>query len=203
MVADDPESFADLDGHQDPEEEKPEEETESKEVSEAMDRAAREREVRLAKQLLDSHAEWVRTQTSGYDDPLTGVCYAPIPTTIGPRDRTANDPLRRDANGNPVPDSEAKGAPHTQLGTRTSESQGGNPKYRQGMEYDKDGKPVRRVDHTNHGRSNHTNPHQHRFDPKTGKIGDNEPLSPPDKQQTPDPLGNGPTNANRVVPKPQ
>jgi RHS repeat-associated protein len=106
-------------------------------------------------------------------------------------DRTSQDELRRDENGNPIPDPEAKGAPHSQLGTKTSKSQRGNPKYKQSMEFDENGKPVRRVDHTDHGRANdprnpHTNPHEHQIDPDTGKIGPNKPLPPqPELQPIP------------------
>jgi RHS repeat-associated protein len=100
-------------------------------------------------------------------------------TNNPPADRTAENELRRDANGKAIPDPEANGAPHTQLGTRTSKSQKGNPRYRQGMEFDKNGKPVRRVDHTNHGRKNHPNPHMHDVDPSTGKIGPALPLPNP------------------------
>jgi hypothetical protein len=76
-------------------------------------------------------------------------------------DRTSNDPLRRDANGKSIPDPEAEGVAHTQLGTKTSKSQAGNPKYGQGMEFDKNGTSVRRLDQTNHGRSDHPNPQEH------------------------------------------
>lgn len=58
--------------------------------------------------------------------------------------------------GEPMPDVDV---PHTQLGTR----EGGKGKYRQTMEFDKDGRPTRRIDWTDHGRVDHTNPHQHRY----------------------------------------
>src|SRR5262249_18190294 len=90
--------------------------------------------------------------------------------------RTAEDGLRREANGKAIPDPEAEGAAHSQLGTRTSKSQAGNPKYKEAMEFDANGKPVRQIQFTNHGRKTHPNPHQHKFDPKTGKRGKAEPL---------------------------
>jgi len=62
-------------------------------------------------------------------------------------------PLTED--GVHIPDADA---PHTQLGTR----EGSN--YPQAREFDKDGKPVRDIDFTDHGRPDkHTNPHQHRW----------------------------------------
>jgi RHS repeat-associated protein len=95
--------------------------------------------------------------------------------------RTAQDPLRKDANGKAIPDPEAQGADHSQLGTKTSNSQAGNPQYKQAMEYDANGNPVRRVDFSNHGRSDHPNPHEHPIDPNTGKIGPPQPLPPTPK----------------------
>jgi RHS repeat-associated protein len=74
--------------------------------------------------------------------------------------RTKKDPLRRDKHGNPIPDPEAKGVPHTQLGTK----QGRNGAYKQAREFDSNGKPVRDIDFTDHGRpQNHSNPHQHKY----------------------------------------
>ena len=184
MVADDPESFADLNGHGPPDEDNEEEDREEDTELDQIHEALRQVEARQAKELLDAHQAWVATQTKGYDDPLTGACYAP---PAGPNDRTANDELRRDANGNPIPDPNAKGAAHTQMGTRTSKSQTGSPTYRQGMEYDENGKPVRRIDHTNHGRKDHPNPHQHMIDPNTGKIGPPQPMPPPPTPPPPPP----------------
>ncbi|MFZ0564650.1 MAG: RHS repeat-associated core domain-containing protein, partial [Chlamydiales bacterium] len=72
-------------------------------------------------------------------------------------------PLPRDDYGVPIPDTDA---PHSQLGTRT----GSKGKYPQAREFDKDGKPVRDIDFTDHGRpEEHTNPHQHKYkDNETG-----------------------------------
>lgn len=75
--------------------------------------------------------------------------------------RFPDRPLPRDKNGNPAPDPEAEGA-HTQLG----QTQGRKGKYDQGREFDADGKPVRDIDFTDHGRpGQHTNPHQHDYVP--------------------------------------
>ncbi|GAA4019535.1 hypothetical protein GCM10022232_74660 [Streptomyces plumbiresistens] len=61
--------------------------------------------------------------------------------------------------GEPAPDPAAAGYPHTQLGVKGSRR---NPPYAQAREFDADGKPVRDVDFTDHGRpQNHDNPHQH------------------------------------------
>jgi RHS repeat-associated protein len=89
--------------------------------------------------------------------------------TNSSQDRTSADELRRDANGRAVPDPEAKGNPHTQLGTRQSKSRPGTS-YRQAREFDANGKPVKDIDFTDHGRpQNHPNPHQHTYDSQTGK----------------------------------
>ena len=83
--------------------------------------------------------------------------------------------LPRDKHGNPVPDTSA---PHTQLGTK----KGRNGDYTQAREFDANGKPVRDIDFTDHGRpQNHPNPHQHRYVPnETGgslrRLKDAEPL---------------------------
>jgi len=69
--------------------------------------------------------------------------------------------LLRDEKGNPVPDKDTEG-PHTQLGRNVER----NGKYNQAREFDKDGKPVRDIDFTDHGRpQNHLDPHQHRYVP--------------------------------------
>lgn len=83
--------------------------------------------------------------------------------------------LPRDKHGNPIPDSNA---PHTQLGTK----KGRNGDYTQAREFDANGRPVRDIDFTDHGRpQNHPNPHQHRYVPnETGgtlrRLKDAEPL---------------------------
>lgn len=59
-------------------------------------------------------------------------------------------------------------------------------KYPQSREFDEQDRPVRDIDHTDHGRPDlHTNPHQHRYlpDPTGGtpQRGPSEPLpSPPE-----------------------
>ncbi|MDR3624797.1 MAG: hypothetical protein P4L16_06635, partial [Chlamydiales bacterium] len=73
---------------------------------------------------------------------------------------TPDRPLPRDEKTKePLPDTSD---PHTQLGTRD----GRNGPYAQAREFDENGKPVRDIDFTNHGRPNdHTNPHQHMYTP--------------------------------------
>lgn len=86
-------------------------------------------------------------------------------------------PLPQTPEGVKISDTDTE---HTQLGTR--ESKKGKGKYPQAREFDKNGKPVRDIDFTDHDRPhNHTNPHQHRWDenPTGGsKIRDkkNQPL---------------------------
>ncbi len=84
--------------------------------------------------------------------------------------------LPRDINGNPTPDPEASG-PYSQLGRKP----GRNGAYDQAREFDKQGKPVRDIDFTDHGRpSSHPSPHQHRYIPNptggTPQRGPTEPL---------------------------
>jgi len=86
-------------------------------------------------------------------------------------------PLPRDPKTKePVPDVKA---PHTQLGTK----EGRKGPYPQAREFDAQGKPVRDIDFTDHGRRDHTNPHQHRYGPgQTGGTrtrGKPEPLDVP------------------------
>ena len=75
-------------------------------------------------------------------------------------------PLPRDKKGIPIPDTDA---PHTQLGMRDSKRRRGE-RYPQAREFDKNGKPVRDIDFTDHGYPNdHPNPHQHEhLENKTG-----------------------------------
>lgn len=71
-------------------------------------------------------------------------------------------PKGESGEGEPLPDAEALGREHTQLGTK----QGRKGNYTQAREFDKNGKPVRDIDFTDHGRpQNHVNPHQHRWEP--------------------------------------
>jgi len=78
-------------------------------------------------------------------------------------ERTTNDPLPRDEHGVATPESEY---PHTQIGTE----QGSKGPYKQAREWKPDGqggvKPKKDIDFTDHGRpGNHTNPHQHNYEP--------------------------------------
>ncbi len=83
--------------------------------------------------------------------------------------------LPRDPNGNPVRDPEAEGA-HTQLGQK----EGRRGKYDQGREWDANGRPVKDIDFTDHGRpQNHTNPHEHPYLPNpTGGTPQHGPARP-------------------------
>ena len=59
----------------------------------------------------------------------------------------------------PVPEADV---PHTELGTKGSKKRPGET-YPQAREFDKNGKPIRDIDFTDHGTPNkHPNPHQHR-----------------------------------------
>lgn len=77
--------------------------------------------------------------------------------------------LPKDKHGHKTPDSDL---PHTQLGTK----KGRKGDYRQSREWGEkndrgyDGKtPKKDIDWTDHGRKNHTNPHEHKYNPDTGK----------------------------------
>jgi hypothetical protein len=95
------------------------------------------------------------------------------------KSRTAKDPLPRDKRtGQPKPDPEAEGTSHTQLGTK----KGSEGDYKQVREFDKEGKPVRDIDFTDHGRpQNHPKVHQHKYESNptggTMKRGKAEPLN--------------------------
>jgi len=67
----------------------------------------------------------------------------------------------RNSDGTPCPDEdEPIIGPHTQLGKNRDGS------YNQAREFDADGKPVKDIDFTNHGRPNtHPNPHEHPYIP--------------------------------------
>ena len=65
-------------------------------------------------------------------------------------------PSRDPKTGNYLPDPNASGA-HTRLGTRSGRS----GKYTQGATFDASGNFKGRVDATNHGRADHSNPHWH------------------------------------------
>ena len=89
---------------------------------------------------------------------------------------TPDRPLPTDENGVFIPDSDS---PHTQLGKKD----GKKGKYPKAREFGKDGKPVRDIDFTDHGKGKnhpdpHDCPHQHRWEENsTGgslKKGDHE-----------------------------
>jgi membrane protein involved in colicin uptake len=85
--------------------------------------------------------------------------------------------LPRNKHGANMPDPAADGAPHTQLALK----KGRAGTYRQAREWDENGQLVKDIDFTDHGRpENHTNPHQHRYEPNptggTPRRGDPEPL---------------------------
>jgi hypothetical protein len=98
------------------------------------------------------------------------------PATAKPGPHFPERPLPRDPHGNPTPDPEAAGRPHTQLGQK----EGRRGQYDQAREFDASGKPVRDIDFTDHGRKNHPNPHQHQYSPNgtggTPSRGPTEPL---------------------------
>jgi len=75
----------------------------------------------------------------------------------------------------PIPDPEFKNTWHSQLGTR----QGSSGKYPKAREFGPDNKVIREIEFTNHGRSDHPNPHQHRYIPnKTGGTAERGPEEP-------------------------
>lgn len=93
-------------------------------------------------------------------------------------DRTSNDPLRRNKAGVPIPDPEALGVPHTQLGRK----KGRKEVYKQAREFDEKGNIIKDIDFTDHDRpKEHTNPHQHLYEDNptggTKKRGKAEPLN--------------------------
>ncbi|MBL8296833.1 MAG: hypothetical protein JNN30_00665, partial [Rhodanobacteraceae bacterium] len=100
---------------------------------------------------------------------------------VKPGDAFPDRPLPRDpVSGEPVPDAEAVGVPHTQLGTKN----GSKGKYPQAREFDEKGKEVKTRDFTDHGRpGNHTNPHDHIRTPNptggTPRRGSPEPPKEP------------------------
>jgi hypothetical protein len=84
-------------------------------------------------------------------------------------------PLTED--GIPLPD---KDAPHTQLGSKKSKRRPGE-KYPQAREFNKDGKPIKAIDFTDHGEPlKHLNPHEHTYTPNatggTPNRGNPKPL---------------------------
>ena len=180
IVRDNPVSYSDLDGHQ----------ADGFEAEEELEEVEREKEENNLSYPAPDHPTATAPETP-HDDIVTGICYVgsePSMRASEPSpDRTASDPVRRDSNGRLEPDPEAKGAPHTQLGTQQSKNSPGT-QYRQTVEYDKDGNPIRITDHTDHGFKDHSNPHYRDLDPKTQKKGPNVMNPPkPDKPKPPPP----------------
>ncbi len=105
---------------------------------------------------------------------------APVGAT---QPRTAQDPLPRDKDGRPVPDAEAAGNPHTQLGVKDGRA---GPMCKD-VKFDANGKPVKDIDHTDHGRpKEHPDvPHEHPYRPSDGKRMPQQPVDP--KPPTPKP----------------
>ncbi len=86
-------------------------------------------------------------------------------------------PLPMTEDGVPIPDTDDS---HTQLGTKDSKRRPGE-KYPQAREFDKNGKPVKTIDFTDHGEPHiHPNPHEHLYEPNptggTPQRGDPKPL---------------------------
>jgi RHS repeat-associated protein len=93
-------------------------------------------------------------------------------------DRTADDPLPRDKNGNLKPESSR---PHAQLGTRKKGRKG---KYPQGREFGENGDHIKDIDFTDHGRD-HPNPHEHQIIPnETGGTPKRGPARPLNEEKT-------------------
>jgi RHS repeat-associated protein len=117
MVSDDPESFADLDGHQtaDPERDKdPEEEARDKEeLKEILDRLAEKTEEREAREAADSREAFQRfvNGQGGFDDPLTGACYATDPNAGRPTMRSSRPGTRGKPDHQQTADEEAAKRP--------------------------------------------------------------------------------------------
>ncbi len=77
----------------------------------------------------------------------------------------------------PIPDPEAVGTWHTQVGIKKGRS---GYIYPQAREFGPDNKPIKDVDFTNHKRGDHVNPHQHRYLPnKTGGTPKREEIGQP------------------------
>jgi len=100
---------------------------------------------------------WVLSEGGGEGTGESGSGDADSPP---PKNRFPDRELPRSSGGEPIPDPEAKGSAHTQLG----QTEGRKGKYDQAREFDAQGKPVRDIDFTDHGRPKlHTNPHQHEY----------------------------------------
>jgi hypothetical protein len=109
------------------------------------------------------------------DSGLNGfIIFARPPLIIRPvirpgyRPYVPSKPLPKGSNGQHKPDCDL---PHTQLGTRSGKK-GDYPQTKEwGAKGDRgydNNTPKNRTDWTDHGRPNHTDPHRHPFNPKTG-----------------------------------
>ncbi len=103
------------------------------------------------------------------------------PPTRHPGPYAPNRELPTDIkSGVGIPDPEALGRPHTQLGIQESQNKTKNYVYTKAREFDADGIAVRDLEFTDHLRKDHPNPHQHRWIPNetggTRKRGGFEPL---------------------------
>ncbi len=98
MVSDDPESFADLDGHQeaDPEIDAKENPAEAKDTEEFNSRMSDALRDSIKPPPAPSPDFVNQMRTEGYDDPITGQCYAPDPNagrpTVSARPGTLGKP---------------------------------------------------------------------------------------------------------------
>ena len=112
--------------------------------------------------------------------PSTNVADRTAPNGQRPSSPGAAFPdraLSRTEHGTPIPDPEAEGSAHTQLGKQ----EGRRGSYPQAREFDKRGQPVRDIDFTDHGRPGQhmNNPHQHRYLPNpTGGTPQRGPAEP-------------------------
>ena len=81
-----------------------------------------------------------------------------------------NRKLEHDQKGKPIIDIDAKGKPHTQMGMDKTDS------YPKRRTIDEKGRKTKDIDHTDHGKPQyHPNPHQHKYDPNTGRKTTTEP----------------------------
>ncbi len=131
----------------------------------------------LAAELSGGSAVLAGTLVAGHGAYMLEMAQDNQKNKNGYRHEEAQKELPRKKNGEPQPDPDAAGNPHTQLGKK----EGSKGDYNQAREFDSNGKPVKDIDFTDHGRpQNHTNPHQHKYQPsETGgtlQKGKQEPL---------------------------
>jgi len=185
MVSDNPETFADLDGHQepDPEEDKEEDAREDAELEEALGRMSAP----------NSGGSSTRQYTAtGYDDPLTGMCYAP--GTGGPsmssskptQTRTTDFVVTTNGEAIPVPDNASGPTPTKGSGMQYQGGSGGK-----GMDDQTTGVRIMDPNANQGGRVSYNNASGQKVDPATGKTISNSdpkahmPLKPQAPSQPP------------------